>query len=275
MNDTSIDLFFETLGQGRPMLLMHGGLGFDHSTLRPWLDPLAEVATLVYYDHRGCGASPEPDDWEAVDHASWVADADALRAHLGLERMVLFGHSYGGYLALEYALAHPERLDGLVISNAAPALDYQDVMLANAQKRATEAQLQALMKGLSGPAESDEAYGDLFRAVAPIYFHDPAHPAIEKLAGRIRYRAGSFNRGMFHCLPGYDVSARLGEIQVPTLVLGGGDDWITPREHGADRLAAGIPGAREVILEGTGHFPFVEAREAYVAAIREFLSGLG
>lgn len=269
-----IRLFYETHGQGRPLLTMHGGLGFDHTTLRPWLDPLGDQATLVYYDHRGNGASDAPTDWSAVDHGTFAGDADALRAHLGHDRMVLFGHSYGSFLALEYAVRHPERLDGLILCGTAGALDYQEAMIGKAQARATPEQFQTLMAGLSAPAADDAAYGTLFRAIAPLYFHDPAHPAVARMADGITYRAGSFNRGMFELLPQYDVRPRLGALEVPTLVVNGDDDWITPLELGARPVAEAIPGARLEVIAGAGHFPFVERPDATLAVIRDFLGGL-
>ncbi len=80
VNDTQ--LFFERVGKGQPMLVMHGGLGLDHTCFRPWLDKLGEQVELIYYDHRGNGRSSRPDSLEGVTHETWAADADALRAQL-------------------------------------------------------------------------------------------------------------------------------------------------------------------------------------------------
>ena len=131
------------------------------------------------------------------------------------------------------------------------------------------------MAGLSGPAASDEAYRALFQTIAPIYFHDRLHPAVPGLADAMTYRAGAFNRGMFELLPAYDVRPRLGELTVPTLVVSGDDDWITPVEEGGRPVAEAIPGARLEVIAGAGHFPFVEQPGATLAVIRDFLGGLG
>src|SRR5579864_9005276 len=110
---------------------MHGGLGLDHTYFRPSLDSLARSEghpQIIYYDHRGGGRSRrEPLD--GVTHATWAGDADALRAHLGHERVVLLGHSYGDYLALDYVLAHPERVAALILVSTAPVLDYLPVVV--------------------------------------------------------------------------------------------------------------------------------------------------
>ena len=133
-------LFYTTHGHGIPTLLMHGGPGLDHTYFRPWLDALGDVAELIYHDHRGNGRSERPSSLDELNHETWVEDADRLRAVLGHERIVVLGHSYGGLLAQEYALAHPERLAGLILCCTAPAMDYQETMIANARARGTSAQ---------------------------------------------------------------------------------------------------------------------------------------
>src|SRR5690606_27378862 len=103
-------IYYEVIGQGRPIMVMHGGLGLDHTYLRPWLDPLAEHFQLIFFDFSGNGRSPRA-SFEGVTHETWADEADALREHLGIERMVLMGQSYGGFLAQEYALRHQDKLD--------------------------------------------------------------------------------------------------------------------------------------------------------------------
>jgi proline iminopeptidase len=97
------ELFYVSVGEGLPCLVMHGGLGVDHSYLHPWLDPLGDMLHLIYYDHRRNGRSGRASK-ETMTHAQLAADADALRSHLGFARVAVMGHSYGGFIALEYAL---------------------------------------------------------------------------------------------------------------------------------------------------------------------------
>src|SRR5215831_21176063 len=98
LNDT--DIYYFEVGSGLPCLVMHGGLGMDHTHMHPWLDPLGDRLRLIYYDHRGNGKSGRP-PIETLTHDQFSADADALRAHLGYEKIAVLGNSYGGFLAQE------------------------------------------------------------------------------------------------------------------------------------------------------------------------------
>jgi proline iminopeptidase len=265
-------LWYETLGAGTPVLLMHGGLGLDHTTLRPWLDPLSDACQLIYYDHLANGRSRYDGPAERLDHALWVETADALREELGYEKVVLFGHSYGGILALEYALRHPDRVGALIISNAGAVFDYPEAVMDNAKRKAPDdATFEAVVEALSGPVSDDAGAGEVFRRIHPLYFHDYDPTRHDAVLEDVQFRAPALNRSTFACLPAFDVTDRLGEIAVPTLVLSGSDDWIMPVEHAGDRLATGIPDAEHVVFEGSGHWPFVEETDRYLKVVREWL----
>src|SRR3954453_17908024 len=150
------EIYYELIGSGRPLMLMHGGLGIDHNYFRPWLDPLADDFQLIFFDFSGNGRSPRA-SFEGVTHETWADEADGLRQHLGIDRMVLYGLSYGGFLAQEYAIRHQEHLDGLILGSTAPTFDYGDAMAENVKKRATPQQWEDFSAGLGKPMESDEA----------------------------------------------------------------------------------------------------------------------
>lgn len=267
-------LFYTTEGSGFPLLVMHGGLGFDHTYFRPWLDGLGDRLQLVYYDHRGNGRSNRTASLEGVNHDTWVDDADALRAHLGHERMVLFGHSYGGFLGLEYALRHGNRLCGLVLCSTAPAWDYGHVIEANARTRGTPKQVDAALNRLARPVTDDASLRDLFGTIFPMYFrnYDPgAGAAIDEST---QWSARAYNRGFVECLPTFNVVARLGEITTPTLVVAGRDDWITPVVEGAERIHARLPNSELVVFEDSGHLPFIEERERFLSVVGDWIAGL-
>ena len=260
------------LGDGPPILLMHGGLGFDHTYFRPWLDPLADTHTLIYYDHRGNGRSPEPADWSTVDHAMWADDAAALLDEVGHPRAVVLGHSYGGFLALELAERHPDRLDGLILADTAPTMDYAEVVVANAQARGTPEQVETVIEALTNGVRGDDHYREVMRVILPIYFEHPPEDVFDRVLGQTRFRATALNHANAHCLPEYDVRDGLPALEVTTLVMAGRHDWICPVAEGSERLVDGLPDAELVVFEDSGHFPFVEETDAFLDVTRRWLS---
>ena len=269
------EVFYASIGQGRPMLLMHGGSGLDHTYFRPWLDTLSDQVQLIYYDQLGQGRSARPQSYEGISMGTWADEADALRASLGFDRIILFGHSFGGFIAQEYALRHGEHLDGLVLCDTAPVLDYQDVIMANAQSRGTTEQVQAVIAGLSAPVADDASFQQLLTTILPLYFNKYDPEVGKQMDDATQYSARGFNQGMGVCLPTFNVLSRLGEITVPTLVIAGRHDWITPPAQGGERLHAGIPYSKLIIFEESGHFPFIEEHDKFVETVRNWINSLG
>jgi proline iminopeptidase len=258
------------------MLLMHGGSGLDHTYFRPWLDELGNRTHLIYYDQLGNGRSARPQSYEGIGFDTWADEADALRASLGYDRIILLGHSVGGFIALEYALRHAEHLDGLILCDTAPVLDYMDVVMSNAQARGTSEQVQAVIGGMSNPAAlaEDNAWRGAWMTILPLYFHNYNPQVGAAMDEMTRYSGGAFSHAFSRCLPVYNVLDRLSEIHVPTLILVGQDDWITPPAQSAERIHTAIPNSKLVIFEGSGHFPFIEEHDTFVKVVNEWLTHL-
>jgi proline iminopeptidase len=268
------EIFYTIHGQGRPMLLLHGGPGLDHTYFRPWLDPLGDQVQLIYYDQLGNGRSARPQSYEGIDFDTWADEADALRAELRHDRIILLGHSVGGFIALEYALRHAEHLEGLILCDTAPILDYMDVVVSNAQKRGTPEQVQAVIGGLSNPAAlaDDSAWRGAWTTILPLYFHTYNLQIGAAMDEMTHYSGGAFSHAFSRCLPVFNVLGRLSEIQVPTLILVGQDDWIAPPALSAERLQKGISGSKLVIFEESGHFPFIEQQDRFVSVISDWIA---
>jgi proline iminopeptidase len=256
------------------MLIMHGGPGLDHTYFIPWLDPLCEQMAVICYDHRGNGRSERPESLAGVTHDTWIEDADALRRELGYERIILFGHSYGGGLALEYALRYGEHLAGLVLCSTAPAFDYLDIILENAMARGTREQLDAFETVLSGTLTDDAQWRRLWMSYLPLYFKkfDPAVAAAMDRA--MIYSAAAQRHANQHCLASFNVLSRLPKISAPTLILSGREDWITPPAWAGERIHAGIPHSESVIFERSGHFPFIEETGPCLRVIADWVAQL-
>lgn len=264
------ELYVRVLGEGRPAVVL-GGIHLSHDYLRPWLDPLADRVRLAYLDHRGTGRSaparPGEEDLSGVDHPRWAEDVEEVRRETVADRIFLLGHSYGGFLALEYAVRHPHRLAGVILSNTAPVFDFQEAAMANAAARGGPEQLAALQRLFSGPVGSDGELGELWRAILPLYFHEWDTDAAARMEEDTTYSAAAFNRAYGACLSTYDLRDRLGEVTCPALVLDGAHDWIMPPAHAGARLADGLPDAERVVFERSGHFPFVEERDRFLEVV--------
>lgn len=262
-------------GEGPAIYAHHGAPGLGtHATPQRAFAPLADRYRVVTFDARGSGAS---DAVPPFSHAQWVADLDALRAHFGDERIVLTGGSYGGYIALEYVLAHPERVSHLILRDTAASHRFEAEARRNALARAHEFPDidEALLDRLfGGRVESDEDFARAFAAIAPLY--DAKHDAAAT-AARVRsatFRAATHNAAFSREVPSYDLRGRLGEIEVPTLIVVGRHDWITP-VAASQELAEGIAGSELAIFENSGHSPQLEENERFVAVVRDFLARHG
>lgn len=264
-----VELFCERVGSGPPLLTLHGGLGLDHTYLRSWLDPLSDSFELIYFDQRGNGRSGNGGSLANATHATWVADIEALRRKLGLEKFVLFGHSYGSFLALEYAIAHPENLAGLVLCEVAPKIDYMPVAFGRVQERSPEL-FAKLMASFARPANDDADLRAMWNDILPAYFWKFDPEVAAKMDAPMQYRAEAFNQSAGKCLPTFDVTDTVSKITAPTLVLAGRHDWLLPVEEGAKRVHDAIPSSRMVVFEESGHFPFIEEPAAFLDALRSW-----
>jgi proline iminopeptidase len=258
-------LFYEAAGNGPTMLMMHGGLGMDHTYLRVH-DSLADRVRLAYYDHRGNGRS----DRELVDNlqlATLHDDAAALLDHLGVGRAVIYGHSYGAWIALGFALRYPERTAALVMCGGAAAFDYGGSIMADAQQR-DPALAPKLVELFTKPPPTDSAFGELWLEILPLYLH--RYEAMHRAAfDRTRYSVAANIAGGAQ-LATLNMVDQLGSLKCPTLLVVGDDDFITPSAQ-SYRVASRVPDAEVAELPSCGHFPFLETPTAYLAALRSWL----
>lgn len=266
-------LHYETMGKGRPIMFMHGGLGVDHTFFLPWLEPLADEFQLIFYDHRGNGRSERPETLQGVTHDTWAADADALREYLGLEKMVLLGHSYGGFLCLEYALRYQEHLAGLIPLCTAPDFGNSQVALDNALARSTPEMAGTVQAGLSNPFPDDATYANFMHTIMPLYFKNTENALLMPDGELYSYSSLAHNYAFSTTVPAYNVADKISSIKVPTLVISGVDDWITPSAEG-NRIHEAISGSDFVVFQNSGHMPFVEEQAAFLKLIREWVNKL-
>lgn len=275
-----VDLFFDVEGCGvvvdgprtvdRPALIaLHGGPARDHTTLKPYLSPLTDVAQLVYVDHRGTGRSG-PADPSSYRLPQLADDIDALRRHLGLDTIILLGHSYGGFIALTYALRHPETLSHLILVGTAPSHRFWERSAEILRASGTCEQQRLGPKLLAGEIATDDEYRGWWRTMLPLYYTQPDSDAINDSVQRVRGNVRTAQEMLRHDLPQYDVEAELHTITVPTLVATGVHDWIQPTEY-SRLLATELPHATLKVYERSGHVPHAEENAKFIADVTEFL----
>ncbi len=259
-----------------PLLLLHGGPGLDHTSLRPWLDGLGSDRELIYVDALGCGRSiPGAGGLAEHDLQHTAAQLEALRLHLKVERWLVFGHGFGAFEAQAYGLRHPDACAGLILCNGAAAFDYPHELVRWSQEECQPAQLAAVIQMLTQPSADDEGLRTLWRTLLPLFFYRYDLKVGEGLLAGCRFSAAGFNYGLFEMGAHVDLSTELGRLQPPALLLGGRHDWLVPPARGALRLARCLPHAAMVLFEESGHFPFIEEPVAFSIVVKRWLKQYG
>jgi pimeloyl-ACP methyl ester carboxylesterase len=268
-----VSLFVDVVGDGYPLVLMHGGPGADHWTLLPF-GRLADRFTLIFYDHR-CNGRSVGAPLTSMTWDNLTADADALRERLGFEKWAVLGHSFGGKVALEYALRYPSSLSHLVLMDAGGDSwwDQQNGPELLAKRGFSPKTVRQARRFFNGRNAPWEFFPTLLRLGGAYDPHTSFFTAVRQMVAERRSKARPQAQifGFSRLTKKWTVMGRLGEIQVPTLVMAGRDDFLFPPEHQA-QLAAGIPNARLRIIEGAGHNPHDEQTDEVMEAIRDFIS---
>ena len=275
--DDGRKLTYRKLGHG-PVLVFHpGGPGFS-STYFGDLAALWEQFTLVMLNPRGTAGSSRPADRNAYQIDDYVADVEQLRIHLGLERMLLLGHSHGGVIAQAYAAQQPARVRALVLASTLPrfAAEQERAMQAGMEKRSNQPwyqdALSALEEEQAGHFETDEQMAELVFRELPLYFahYGPAEAGYLDTLKTEPLNADTlrlFNQEIFTT---FDLRDRLPKITAKTLVITGEEDFICGPVC-AGEICAGISGARKVIVEDAGHLLFVEQAQLFHDEVADFL----
>jgi len=263
------------LGSGSPPLLaLHGGPGSTHHYFAP-LERLSAERPVVVYDQIGCGSSDRPEDIQwSVD--VFREEVDAVRSQLGLDRIHLLGTSWGGMLALEHVLAGADGIVGLILSSTLASLEQWAAEQRKLRAALPPAVVEVLERHERAGTFDDPEYEQAMEAYFDRHFYrgPKTRPELERMTAQKStavYRAmqGPNEWTVTGALKGWDVRDRLGEIEVPTLVIRGRHDMSTDPISAA--LVTGIKSAREVVLDHSSHTPVLEETGEYLAAIGEFM----
>ena len=272
INDNSLNV--EVLGpDGAPVIIVHHGGGGIGSLAEPkasfgWL---ADVFRIVVYDARGCGIS---EGKPPFSHAQWAADLDGVRQWVGVDQVIVAGGSYGGFIAMEYAIAYPDRVRAMILRDTSPDRSNLDRAYENARSQTRiEINWDNFDRYWGGRIRDDEDLKARWAEIIPLYDfeYDPVRSAERVEAGIYRHEA--HNWCFTSNMPGYDLKPQLPGVRCPTLVTVGRADWVTPVSS-AQTIAELIPDARLVIFEKSGHAPQREEAELFQSVLRDFLDGV-
>jgi pimeloyl-ACP methyl ester carboxylesterase len=249
------------------VVLLHGGPGFDHSGFKPDLSPLAEVAQLVYLDHRSQGRSDRTasDRW-ALEH--WADDVRAFCDELEIDRPIVMGHSFGGFVAMTYAIHHPGHPAKLILSSTA-ARQRLDRALVVFQRLGGSQAREIANQFWQHP--SDEARAEYLRVCLPLYNRREV-PSDADAMKRTVLNLELMDHFIDGEMRSFNLLPALARIQCPTLILGGEDDPILPIEDCED-IARAIPSGlvRFERFANAGHGVFRDAPERALQVLREFI----
>jgi proline iminopeptidase len=267
-------IYYEVYGSGAgtPLMVVNGGPGFDHTylLLSPAWDALAKNRRVIMYDQRGTGRSTGDHKNQTFTLKDQIDDLEALRAHLGLERMDLLGHSWGGYLVMAYAAVHPDRITHLfIVDSAAP--DWKTtIFLFKEVFPQTEERRDAF--AFAEEMGDKDAIDKRIHEYLTMLFYSPEKRDAFVAALPASVFRKAVNEAVGADVARFDLKPEIAKFKFPVLVMTGRFD-INVAPLVAYRIHQAIPGSKFLVFERSGHLPFYEEPDAFVQAVEDFLAG--
>jgi proline iminopeptidase len=283
-------IYYQSMGHGAPLLIVHGGPGASHDYFLPYLLPLMRTSRLVFIDERGSGKSSKIEDAKQYTIANMVEDIEAVRQALGLGKISLLGHSFGGALVQAYAFKYQKNLSHLILGSTFASTKELNQALAkmkaemDPKERDRVNALEAA--GLFGKGEIWEhgRYSEEYAKLAwgkgyfPYVYQNRPDPSYDPLSSNTGtawdvYREMWGSDGEFIVdgnLQEVEYVGQLSQIKVPTLIIVGDHDESDPRM--SQEMHEKIAGSQLVILPKSGHMTFVDQPEQFLKVVRDFVA---
>lgn len=268
-------IYYKTIGTGQPILIIHGGPGMDHRYLYPHLVDLARDHRLIFYDQRGTGASQCKLTDKTVNIEQFVRDIDAVRRHLGLNRINILGHSWGGLLGVHYTVRHPLNVRSLMLINSSGLTgESQKEFFDNLDKMRSEEEKEEIKA-----IDKDPAYIagdlDLYKRrselqIKPYFFDLEKLPKLAYEVSPLTVKNNEQVRTwIWRQLLQYDLRPQASRIRAPTFILHSDHDVIPVSV--AEETSETIPRSTLVVMKDNGHYSFVEQNKEFLEEVRKFL----
>jgi len=269
-----LEFLYEMQGEGSEVVIvLHGGPGLPHDYFHPMLTNLSRYVRLVYFDRRADMLSATPPH-QPVSVNEMADDVNALRQALGLNRVTLFGHSFGAAVALNYAMRYPDNVKRLILVSASATVENP----AEAEKRLVKSLSSVEMavyqsgEGTTGGANPCERVRKRYAMLYPHYFHKQIPYEFDRGLYVVYFDALAKKLALGNGAQKLDVRDNLSAVKVPVLVVAGRYDLVTPLAQSAD-LAEGLLKSRLVVMEHSAHFPFFEENYMFTQWVRQFIAG--
>jgi len=271
-----VELHYRSAASGPPVVLLSGGPGFNVDYMIPVGDFLPAGYRRIYFEQRGTGRSrPAKTALESMTLQAVVEDLETLRVHLKQDRLLLVGHSWGGMLAMAYAVAHPDRVDRLIlIGSGGPTLEFTQWFGDNIDARLRPQDLEARSywrTAAKNGVAPDKVALENVKAITPGYFFDRQ----KGLAFASEIKEGDLHNDVSALLSTdlgkhYDLRPGLAKLDRPVLIIQGHQDPIGDKT--AEDIHALIARSTLTYINKSGHFPWIEQPDDFRRAIAEFLS---
>jgi proline iminopeptidase len=283
-------IYYQAFGHGTPLLIVHGGPGASHDYFLPYLLPLMRTTRLIFIDERGSGKSSKLSDPKEYTVANMVEDVETVRQTLGLGKISLLGHSYGGVLAEAYALKYQKNLSHLILGSTFASTKELNQALAKMKAAMDPKDLERVnaleAAGLFGKGEIWEhgRYPEEYAKLAwgkgyyPFVYQNRPDPNYDPVSSNTStawdvYREMWGSDGEFIVdgnLAEVEYVDKLSQIKVPTLIIVGDHDESDPNM--SREMHEKIAGSQLVILPKSGHMTFVDQPDGFLDAVRNFVA---
>jgi len=280
--DGKYQVWTKRVGNGPlPMLTLHGGPGCTHEYLECFEDFLPQRGvTFYYYDQLGSSYSDQPDDASLWTVDRFREEVEQVRKGLGLDRFVLYGHSWGGMLAIEYALKYPQHLRGLVISDMTAGIKSYEAYAAELRKKLPPETIAILDRyEAKGDYENPEYQEAMIKVVYGKHLCrlDPWPNAVNRTFQHLNAKVYNTMQGpnefvITGSFKEWDRWADLPKIQVPTLVICGALGTMNPDD--IRKMAKAMLHARAAVTPNGSHLEMWDDQQTYMAELTRFLGGL-
>lgn len=272
-----VNHFFKIVGEGEPILVLHGGPGLFSDYLVPSFSNLTNYQ-LIFYDQRGSGKTDFPADTNSISIDNFVNDVETIRKSFKIEKLTIVGHSWGGLLALFYAKKYPDNLAKLILITPGPSnSEYYEKTLVNMQQKRKEEDTKELVRLMMSKAfekREPETFKNAIILGDKVNFYDQENAKKmydlisfnEENSSKMLHTNSLLERNFFN----YNITEGLDVVTCPTIIVIGDMDNVPFAS--AQALQESIKNARIEVIKQTAHYPFFEDNKSVIRIIKEFLN---